>query len=238
MTITSISPAHGPTTGDTRVTVRGGPFAGYQSIYPDPKCRFGNDDMVVAASYVRCPDAARRIYESEADSSERNSICLECENSPSVMDSQPVAFTVSLDGDFTDVTSSLEFYYYRPASVTAIKPYHGPKDGGTTVQVWGENFMDFGDDTTCSFGVSSVPAQVHDSGYVTCVSPSSDVVGYAMPFSISLNGQQNARNGTADFWYYNDPQVTVVEPDLGPESGGNMLTLKGENFKPFSVEDG
>ena len=74
--------------------------------------------------------------------------------------------------------------------MSAIKPQHGPKDGETTVQVWGEHFIDFGEDTTCSFGVKSVPAKVHDKGYITCVSPESDVVSRKMPFSVSLNGQQ------------------------------------------------
>lgn len=40
------------------------------------------------------------------------------------------------------------------------------------------------------------------------------------------------------FWYYNDPQVTVVDPDTGPESGGNLLTLRGQNFNPFDVSQG
>jgi hypothetical protein len=41
-----------------------------------------------------------------------------------------------------------------------------------------------------------------------------------------------------DFWYYNDPQVTSIEPDTGPEKGGNIVTLHGENFKPFHTELG
>ena len=114
---------------------------------------------------------------------------------------------------------------------------HGPKDGQTTVQVWGDNFIDFGEDTTCSFGVKSVPAKIHDKGYLTCVSPESDVVERGMPFAISLNGQQVSRE-PIDYWYYNDPQLTVVDPDLGPEQGGNMLTLRGSNFKPFDIEEG
>jgi hypothetical protein len=44
-----------------------------------------------------------------------------------------VPFAVSLSGDFTDVASSAQFFYYRPTVVKAIKPTHGPKDGGTTV---------------------------------------------------------------------------------------------------------
>ncbi len=47
---------------------------------------------------------------------------------------------------------------------------------------------DYGEDATCSFGVNAVPAKVHDAGYITCVSPSSDVVKDAMPFAVSLNG--------------------------------------------------
>jgi hypothetical protein len=53
-----------------------------------------------------------------------------------------------------------------------------------------------------------------------------------MPFSISLNGQQQSRE-SMEFWYYNDPQVTMIDPDTGPEKGGNIITLRGENFKPF-----
>jgi hypothetical protein len=35
------------------------------------------------------------------------------------------------------------------------------------------------------------------------------------------------------FWFYNDPQVTMIEPDTGPEKGGNTIVLRGENFRPF-----
>jgi len=49
----SISPGHGPTTGDTRVTVRGGPFAMFQNEHPEPKCKFGEN--IVGAAYVACP---------------------------------------------------------------------------------------------------------------------------------------------------------------------------------------
>ena len=72
---------------------------------------------------------------------------------------------------------------------------------------------------------------------MTCVSPASDVVNRPMPFSVSLNDQQQSRDNMS-FWYYNDPQVTFIEPDTGPEKGGNIITLRGENFKPFHTEQG
>ena len=57
--IDSLFPAHGPVTGDTRVIVRGGPFNVHKDEYPEPKCRFGTDDMIVAAAYTSCPPTFR-----------------------------------------------------------------------------------------------------------------------------------------------------------------------------------
>lgn len=88
--------------------------------------------------------------------------------------------------------------------------------------MWGENFVDFGENTSCSFGTRSVTAEVHSGGYITCKSPSSDVVQREMPFSVSLNGQQQSKDRMG-YLYYNDPQVTVVEPAIGPETGGNEI---------------
>ena len=65
----------------------------------------------------------------------------------------------------------------------------GPKDGGSTVQVWGIGFTDFGDDSICSFGVKTVPATIINENYLTCVAPGSDVIGRPMPFAVSMNGQ-------------------------------------------------
>lgn len=187
--IDSISPTHGPVTGDTKVVVRGGPFAQYQQEHPEPKCKFG--DSVVGGAYVPCPPKQPKAYEKEGTRMTRTSLCIQCENSPKFATNETtnVTFALSLDGSFEDIRDVTEFWYYKPVKVFAIKPQAGPKDGGTTLQVWGDHFFDFGDDSSCSFGVKSVPAKVMNEGYITCVSPGSDVVGRGMPFSISLNGQ-------------------------------------------------
>jgi len=152
-----------------------------------------------------------------------------------------IQFTVSLTGDFSDVISSKPFGYYKASRVTGIEPHQGPKDGGTRVRVWGENFERFAEGglnyTICSFGTRSVAATVHGPGYITCMAPASDVVQRAMPFAVSLNGQQHSEE-RMDYWYYNDPQVTVLEPALGPETGGNKVVLRGNNFKPFRPDQG
>lgn len=53
----------GPVTGDTKVTVRGGPFAQYMQEHPEPKCKFG--DTIVGGAYVPCQSRAPRYYERE-----------------------------------------------------------------------------------------------------------------------------------------------------------------------------
>lgn len=239
--ITSLEPAHGPVTGDTKVIVRGGPFARYALVYPEPKCRFGNNTQIVQASYISCTPSARTRGQSgikEATKKERTATCVQCEASPPAAQSKPVTFAVSLTGDFTDVSSTATFYYYKLPRVKAIKPTHGPKGGGTRVQVWGENFVNYGDYVTCSFGTTAVKATVHDEGYITCSSPSSHVVARGMPFGVSLNGQQQTKDDI-DFWYYPQPQVTVVEPASGPgpgpESGGNEVIVRGNNYRPFDA---
>lgn len=82
--IESISPARGPRTGGTRVTVRGvgNSFTGAAAQYPEPKCRFGSDQMVVAAAYVACPAGAREAWQREAKKNERTRTCLQCEDAP------------------------------------------------------------------------------------------------------------------------------------------------------------
>jgi hypothetical protein len=113
--MTSISPAHGPTTGDTKVTVRGGPFAIYQQEHPEPKCRFG--DAVVGGAYVPCPPRQPKSYEKEGGRVSRTDLCIQCENSPKFVKDETTAveFRISLDGSFEDThpKDAVEFYYYK-----------------------------------------------------------------------------------------------------------------------------
>ena len=64
--IESIEPKGGPTTGTTRVTVRGGPFKDMVLIHPKPVCKFGRTDMVVPATYVSCSPKPTGINDLEA----------------------------------------------------------------------------------------------------------------------------------------------------------------------------
>lgn len=74
--IDSIEPSGGPVSGTTRVTVRGGPFKDMMLIHPKPKCKFGKNSMIVAATYVTCSPKAASLGETEASKTGRVSLLL------------------------------------------------------------------------------------------------------------------------------------------------------------------
>ena len=67
--------------------------------------------------------------------------------------------------------------------------------------------------------------------YMICYSPFSDVVQKELPFSISLNNQQNTRQNV-DYIYYDFPQVSRLEPNKGPDTGGTEVHIRGQYFDP------
>lgn len=131
---------------------------------------------------------------------------------------------VSVTGDFTDSNDSEPFRYYNNPTVSAIYPHYGPKDGGTLVKVWGTNFLNFDSSTRCNFGSKSVAVKFFSSTYLECIVPFSDTVGLALPFSITLNIQQNTKENMP-YYYYNRPIIAKLLPNYGPASGGNEVLV-------------
>jgi len=61
-------------TGETRVLVRGGPFEDMTLLYPRPKCKFGANDRIVEATYVKCHDRPLKTEDSEGKSKDKVSL--------------------------------------------------------------------------------------------------------------------------------------------------------------------
>ena len=184
----SITPRAGPTYGETNVLVRAKRIGQYVLAYEKPKCKFGTNDKVVDATYVKCSVTPGSFFSSDSKA-DKSSTCIQCEAAPPVANEGIINFSVSLTGKFDDADSSLPYRYYNRAEVHAIYPRYGPKDGGTVVQVWGKNFLDLGDDFMCNFGTRATKANFMSSNYMWCRAAFSDVVTFAMPFSVSINRQ-------------------------------------------------
>lgn len=186
--IQSLFPRGGPVGGDTRVEVRGDGLEDLVDVFPDPKCRFGHNNNIVAGNWVKCSKKPPTFYEREHEAP-KNYTCILCEDAPPNSKAEIVSFSVSLSGKFNDVYSSLPYRYYEQTMVSNIYPRYGPKDGDTVVQVWGNNFLDLGDDFRCNFGTRSTKAYFVSSTFLWCRSAISDVVDKPQPFSVSLNRQ-------------------------------------------------
>jgi len=230
--ITSIVPNIGPTTGNTRVLVRGTHLEPRED-HPSPKCKFGSKKNIVKATYVTCTPIPRRPDEPEPTTAEKTAHCIECDPSPESPVSDMVPFSVSITGDFTDVENSAEFQYYPPPKVNYIVPIYGPKNGGTVVTVYGENFIDFDQYLRCSFGTKAVPGIYISSTMMYCVSPFSDTVVAGMPFRITLNDQQNTKEDIK-YYYYPEPAIMKLTPDKGPTTGGTVVMIEGQDLDPFN----
>jgi hypothetical protein len=79
--------------------------------YEKPKCKFGTNDKVVDATYVKCSVTPGSFFSSETKA-DKSSTCIQCEASPRVASEGIVSFSVSLTGQFDDADSSLPFRYY------------------------------------------------------------------------------------------------------------------------------
>jgi hypothetical protein len=96
-----------------------------------------------------------------------------------------------LRGDFLDNSNAKLYQYYQPPTITDIRPKHGPKDGNTTVEIFGTGFINFLNYTFCAFGTVAAETEFVNSTYIRCISPESSVVEKPIPVSVTLNNQQN-----------------------------------------------
>ena len=53
-----------------------------------------------------------------------------------------------------------------------------------------------------------------------------------MPFAVSFNFQQKSKQDIS-YVYYEVPQIFSLEPLKGPDVGGTLIRLSGQNFNPF-----
>ncbi|MEU4345260.1 IPT/TIG domain-containing protein, partial [Nocardia sp. NPDC023852] len=127
-------------------------------------------------------------------------------------------------------TSNAVLYTYGGApALLAVVPDLGPEAGGNTVVLQGENFtgtlaVDFGTNAATSFTVDS-------DTQITAVVPAG-----AGTVPVAVTNQFGVSN-EVPFTYLGVPALTSVDPNHGPTSGGNTVTLTGTGFTGASAVD-
>jgi hypothetical protein len=84
---------------------------------------------------------------------------------------------------------NIPYYYYKPSRITMIEPSEGPTTGGTTVMVFGIDFMP-GKKIICKFDNVNTYGKYINMGQVKCLSPPNQIAG-SVQLSISYEGEDD-----------------------------------------------
>ena len=219
-TVTNVSPNAGPVGGGQSVTVTGTNFSG--PGYSATSAAFGADVYTIvgtASSNGQC----------QVDSATQ----LTCKTAAHAVGL--VTFAVTTPGGTDSLTNGYAFVSLP--TLTSISPNAGPQAGGQTVTLSGTNFTAAGNaSTSISIGgsvytiVGSAPAsgqcRVVSDTQITCITAS--LAGGQVSVAVTTSGgTASLSNGYA---FVSLPTVTTLNPNSGPNTGGQSLTVTGTNF--------
>ena len=150
------------------------------------------------------------------------------------------------------------FRYFEPSMVIGISPRSGPETGGTVITVLGSGFSDdfpfmcsFSGATTPTNGIDSkevvIPASFLSTSRMTCIAPpasSADDLAIEKEVAIFVDfgdgvwtpipNAPGDSTVTPTFTYVPSIQLTALNPDHGPTTGGTVVEISGTNFHPFA----
>ncbi|MEV6984616.1 IPT/TIG domain-containing protein [Sphaerisporangium sp. NPDC051017] len=190
--ITGISPASGPTTGGTTVTITGADLTGATAVV------FGD----TAASFT--VDSDTQITAT----------------SPATTAAGAVDVKVTTPGGTTATTNDDKFTYVNPApTITAVNPATGPAGGGTSVTITGTNLtgataVAFGGTAATSFTVNSATS-------ITATSPAATAAG-AVDVKVTTPDGTSATSSAGTFTYTKDTTKLQAQPLLLSLTGGAL----------------
>ena len=202
LTVTGISPASGPSTGGTNVTITGTGFTGATSVSFGP----------TAASNVNVKSDTQITVTSPAGS-----------GTVDVIVTTPAG---------TSTTSAADQFTYNivlpTVTVTGISPASGQSTGGTNVTITGTGFtgatnVKFGQTSASNFNVAS-------DTQITATSPAGkgivDVIVTAPGGTSAINTADKFTYTPPP----PPPTITAIKPNSGLNTGGSNVTIVGTGF--------
>ena len=116
----------------------------------------------------------------------------------------------------------LPYQYILPPAIITVMPNMGPLAGGTTVTITGANFTGA---TSVKFGATPATSFTVDSDtQITAVAPAG--AGTVQATVATAGGTSNG----VSYTYVPTPACTSITPNLGPQTGGNTVTITGTGF--------
>ncbi len=126
--------------------------------------------------------------------------------------------------------TNADLYAYGPPTVGTVSPNAGSTAGGDTVTITGSGFAP---GATVMFGSTASPTVTFVSkSKLKAVAPPGS--GGVVDVTVGTSAGSSA-TGSADLYAYGAPTVSAVDPNGGPTSGGNTVTVTGTGFVPGAV---
>jgi hypothetical protein len=200
--VSGVSPASGPSTGGTEVTVTGSDLAFSTTL----ACRFAFVD--VAASFVSSSEL-RCVAPAHGAGS--------------------VSFAVVDDGRV--LYSASDAFEYKPLMVVSgLSPPRGGTGGGTVVAVEGSGFLAYASSATCAFGdAPAASVEVVSATLLRCVAPAHAEGSVAVRVGAAGDAAVGAASD-ATYGFVAEPAAISAHPGSGARSGGEPITVYGSNF--------
>ncbi len=202
-TVTGVSPASGPSTGGTAVTITGTNFTGASGVH------FGLNAAVFTV------DSDTSITATAPTGSDT------------------VDVTVTAIGRTSATNANDQYTYEAgppppppPPTVTALDPASGPDAGGTAVTITGTNFTGA---TAVSFGANAATFSVDSDTGITATAPAGSGT---VDVTVTTAGGTSATNANDHYTFVAGPPppptVTSVNPISGP--AGTLVSIVGTSL--------
>ena len=202
-TLSSVSPASGPTSGGTLITLTGSYFVSGATV------RVGG----VAATSVTFVSASQVTARTPAGTAGARDVVI---TNPNGQASVRV-------GGFTYTTTSTAL------TATSVSPVSGPTSGGTVITVTGTGFVSGA--TIAIGGTAATGVTYLSATQLRATTPAKAAGGYSVVVRNPSGQTANTPVGfTYTSTPTTSPTLTSVSPTSGPTAGGTTITLTGTNF--------
>ncbi|KAK7493969.1 hypothetical protein BaRGS_00014851 [Batillaria attramentaria] len=114
-------------------------------------------------------------------------------------------------------------------TITKIHPYSGPISGGTRLTITGENLGKEGD--SVEVDIDGVPCNVIEftgPKRIVCETGKARLQGQKGRVRVIVGRKH--RGESKSIFYYVDPEIRGITPDMGPRDGGTLVTIMGLNM--------
>lgn len=205
-TLTGVTPATGPTTGATRITLTGTHFSSGATVTVG-----GREATAVT---VTSATSAR------------------ADTPWGVVGLVDIVFT-NPDGQTVTLPASFTYTQAPPPTVASLSPSAGTHGGGALVTITGTGFAP---GATVRFGSAAATGVTYVSATSLRVSAPAGPLGQSVPVTVTNADSQTAtRLNAFTYFEAPAPIVTIVTPSTGGQSGGTAVTVIGMHFNPGAV---